>query len=441
MAFFRCLSVTSLVTASVVVASPAGSLQRDSEAEEHGSIFSAYHKRHSRDYKHGTEEYEMRKALFEQRLAEVDTHNSNPDKLWQAGTSHFTDRTEGERQEVRGYKRTENPSHGFSMLEISSPEEELPEEKNWMHLAVANKVRDQGACGSCWAVATVTVLEAHYEIYSAKGGATKSFSPQQTLECTPNPNECGGQGGCKGATVELALDWIVKNGLATEDEVPYQGVDGQCSAKKVLLGQDAAPADQGGASFGLQTFKTLTPNADYPLAEALAKYGPVAISASAGAWFEYNSGVFDGCQKDAVVDHAITAYGYGKDKDVKYWLVRNSWGASWGEKGFIRIKRLDKHCGTDNKPSEGTGCKGGPASVTVCGMCGMLYDSVVPYFAGSPGHASAASPAAPAAVTAPSGPLAVTAQLDAQGEVDPRFAEPEVQSAHPSMMRYEAKRH
>ena len=82
----------------------------------------------------------------------------------------------------------------------------MPEEKNWMHLAVAKNIRDQGSCGSCWAVATVSVLEAHYEIYSAKGGPTKSFSPQQTLECTPNPNECGGQGGCKGATVELALD-------------------------------------------------------------------------------------------------------------------------------------------------------------------------------------------------------------------------------------------
>merc|ERR1719197_385972 len=115
-----------------------------------------------------------------------------------------------------------------------------------------------------------------------------------------------------------------------------------------------APSNNGGAAIGLMNYHTLEQNADYPLAEALVQYGPVAVSASAGSWFEYESGVFDGCEPDTVVDHAITAWGYGEANGVKYWHLRNSWGSNWGEKGFMRILRHSDgqtHCGTDNDPA------------------------------------------------------------------------------------------
>ena len=72
--------------------------------------------------------------------------------------------------------------------------------------------------------------------------------------------------------------------------------------------------------------------------------------------------------------------GYGSESNTDYWIVRNSWGAEWGESGYIRIERHadGKFCGTDNKPADGTGCNGGPSSVTVCGSCGILYDAVYP---------------------------------------------------------------
>lgn len=101
---------------------------------------------------------------------------------------------------------------------------------------------------------------------------------------------------------------------------------------------------------------------------------------------EYNGGIFDGCGKDVVVDHAVTLYGYGVDEGSKYWLIRNTWGSDWGESGFIRMKRHDdgeEYCGIDDNNQEGVGCKGDVKQVKVCGMCGMFADSVVPHFAGA----------------------------------------------------------
>ena len=121
------------------------------------------------------------------------------------------------------------------------------------------------------------------------------------------------------------------------------------------------------------------------LMNAVIHYGPVAISAAAEPWQMYERGVYDGnCGAD--VDHAIQLVGYGTNKGLlatkDYWLVRNSWGASWGEKGYIRIERFGgkatEKCLTDKTPGDGTACKGDPATMEVCGLCGILSDSSYP---------------------------------------------------------------
>jgi len=225
--------------------------------------------------------------------------------------------------------------------------------------------------------------------------------------CTPNPYECGGSGGCDGATVELGFAYTQKHGLGNESSCPYLAHDDAALKKKTCPAKTLLKGDidiHHGESFGFMSFETLTQNSDDKLAQALVDYGPVAISGSANEWMDYEGGIFNSCGKDAVVDHAITLYGYGVGKEgaeagKKYWFIRNSWGADWGEKGFLRLLRHDvkageKHpyCGMDNSPLEGLGCKSGPnkvnGSVEVCGMCGILFDSVVPYFAGSKKHPS-----------------------------------------------------
>lgn len=114
---------------------------------------------------------------------------------------------------------------------------------------------------------------------------------------------------------------------------------------------------------------------------AVVSVGPIAVSGAAEPWQSYESGVFkSSCGSD--VDHAIVLVGYGTDPtDGDYWLIRNSWSAGWGEEGYIRIARYGngkEPCLKDNTPGDGDGCKGGPSSIEVCGLCGILSDSSYP---------------------------------------------------------------
>merc|ERR1719277_2763426 len=183
-------------------------------------------------------------------------------------------------------------------------------------------------------------------------------------------------------------------------EVPYTGHDAACqggSATKdmamVLSGgtsflDDYGGLETGGASFGMTGWETLPKNEYEPLARALAERGPVAVSVAADKWFDYESGIFNGCGKDSVIDHAVTAIGYGEEDGHKYWLIQNSWGVDWGEGGHIRLERHDQdtYCGMNNDPQKGVACQGESDPVPVCGMCGVLFDSVVPHFSSGGGQ-------------------------------------------------------
>lgn len=350
--------------------------------------FDDYMIKFGRQYSKGSEEYAARRGLFEQRSAMVATLNARPNRKWKAEVGMFADRTEPERAMFRGWRRTpefakhggvvrSSFSSGSSLLETAS----MPTSADWRFLDTSNMIIDQSACGSCWAATTASVIEAHYEIHH---GRARKFSVQEILACTPNPKECGGQGGCEGATVELGVDWVLKNGLADDDTVPYEAADSVCPRDSQTDAVKIQGKDRSG--MGLVGWQTLPQNEGMPLMKALVEHGPVAISVAADSWHEYGGGIFDGCDKDVVIDHAVTLYGYGDDSGERYWLIRNTWGPDWGEDGFIRMKRHDEkesYCGIDHDNQQGVGCKGDPKEVKVCGMCGMFADSVVPHFSGA----------------------------------------------------------
>lgn len=424
-------------------------------AGESGTMtFTTFMEQYGRSYVEGSPEYEERQALFESRLEAVQRQNLRSDRLWTAAINHLSDWNEVELKTLRGWRGRKYATHGGEaqiLLEAKANRTttDLPQEKSWASLKFSGMFHDQGACGSCWAVATVTVLQAHSEIYRAD--ASRQFSAQELVNCVPNPDHCGGDGGCKGSTVELALDYIMHNGLTTPLETPYEGIDRVCKiAPKKSKGQaqigehvllqigtksferfatevvedsghsmihKATPSDMGlhqvikgdgtgleigsvgvrygdkfgtaGQIFGLFGWERLPENSYEPLLRAVAERGPVAISAAASSWFSYSSGIFDSCDKDVVVDHAVSLIGYGGSGPKMYWIIKNSWGPQWGEHGQIRLLRREDdgtaQCGTDNKPDVGTGCIGGPPTVPVCGMCGVLYDSVVPHFVSAQG--------------------------------------------------------
>mmetsp|Transcript_133279 Transcript_133279/g.235888 ORF Transcript_133279/g.235888 Transcript_133279/m.235888 type:complete len:451 (-) Transcript_133279:59-1411(-) len=367
--------------------------------------FASFIMLHGRTYTPGTEEYKSRQALFEERRTAVRRHNSQPNQPWTAAVNHLTDRTEEELSKLRGWRgfartgkstgqvgaHAHGSRSGLSLAQMESAT--VPVAHTWGDLEAIKADFDQGGCGSCWAAATMTMMNAADEI----SGKKRKFSVQDLVNCVPNPHSCGGTGGCQGATVELAMNYIASKGLRTQDESPYSARDGQCQSSllesseasksaydfdleaMIAIGQHDTTAGTAGKTMGLNFWTRLPENEYTPLLTHLAQHGPLAVSVSASGWNSYGDGIFDACSIDAVIDHAVVLFGYGADKrrGMKFWDIKNSWGKYWGRDGNIRLLREDTvKCGVDRQPEVGTGCDGGPSEVKVCGMCGILYDVV-----------------------------------------------------------------
>jgi len=339
-----------------------------------------------RDYKPGTELYRTKLALFQASLArihEVNAKNEKENRGWTSGIHPFMDWSKAERKVLNGYKPN-RAAHRMTALQTTSNLRSKSALKTKMRSNATMKfetdfswdlsgmpIRQQGNCGSCWAISSVEAVEAQL----LAQGTNARVSAQALVDCVPNPKHCGGTGGCDGATGELALQYMVDHGIPLESEVEYQGSTGTC--------ENTNPEGQWSSNkrVTLTGWNQLPSNKLQPLQQALTSEGPAVVSVDANNWFDYTKGVFDGCDKDAILGHAVLLVGYGQDSGKDYWRIQNSWGSDWGEAGHIRmIKHADEeqHCGIDNKPQEGSGCDGGPSEITVCGSCGILYEPIIP---------------------------------------------------------------
>jgi len=324
--------------------------------------------------------YEFRKGLYKQEQKRILAHN-NANKGWNETLTPMSILSASERKQFYGYSKGVSKS----IKQIKNMKSEsidlngLPKSVDWRSKGVVTAVKSQGGCGSCWAFASTAVIESHVAINTNK---LYDLSPQQIATCAPNPLECGGKGNCQGATAELAFDYIANSaGLYDEFQLPYTeyyGVEAKC-----VLPSDTPRATISG-------YVKLEENNYEQLMYAVATVGPIAVSVDASNWHSYSSGIFNGCnQTNPDINHAVVLVGYGTDytSGQDYWLVRNSWSASWGESGYIRLLRQtrsiydddnDETCGMDITPQDGTACAGDNNPVKVCGTCGILYDSSYP---------------------------------------------------------------
>lgn len=355
--------------------------------------FDEYMTSFARTYARDSEEYAQRRDLFHQAVQKVQEHNAKPDRMWTAAINHLTDRTEAEFNELQGWngRSKAGSGHGLQLTQLMEyGHGELRDTVDWRNLSSMQEKPNpnQKKCGSCWALATVNMLMANYEI---KKKRVRTFSPQELIDCVPNPKECGGHGGCKGATSELAMLYVMEHGLADEATRPYQAQTGSCkSTSGSFLSRRGAGRDNrvaGAAGIGLMGWHTLPENQAEPLLRAINQ-GPVTVSVSAKKWKGYGYGVFNQCERDVQLGHAalLMGYGYEPSHDVNYWTILNSWGDEWGESGHIRLyrgktaKEDNEYCGIDDNPKKGVECKPYRDQITVCGQCGLLYDSVAVHF-------------------------------------------------------------
>lgn len=276
---------------------------------------------HGRVYK-DAEDKQKRYMIFKENVRIIDDFNNGVDRGYKLGLNKFADLTNAEFRAVHhGYQRRSPKliSTSFRYGNVSA----IPATKDWRKEGAVTPVKDQGSCGCCWAFSAVAAMEG---ITKLKTGKLVSLSEQELVDCDVN----GEDQGCEGGLMDTAFQFIKSNrGLTSEANYPYEGLDGACNSRKA-----ASPAAK------ITGYEDVPSNSEKALLQAVTNQPvSVAIDASGYDFQFYKSGIFTG-ECGTYLDHAVTAIGYGSSNDgTKYWLLKNSWGTSWGESGYMRMQR------------------------------------------------------------------------------------------------------
>jgi len=233
----------------------------------------------------------------------------------------------------KGYVRQPHDKP-YPTLPLSAINMAAPSRVDWS-VNATTAIKDQGRCGSCWAFSTTEGVES--AIFMATGKLPQALSTEELVSC-----DKGSDLGCNGGDLPTALKYLEKNGVASAADYPdhssKNGRTTKCewdkkTVAKVSSFTYALPACEKGDCSN-QNEETL--------AAALAQYGPISICVNAGPFNSYNGGVLkEKCSAKAnKIDHCVQLVGYDKSPsngEEAYWKIRNSWGKSYGEDGFIRI--------------------------------------------------------------------------------------------------------
>mmetsp|Transcript_33436 Transcript_33436/g.75679 ORF Transcript_33436/g.75679 Transcript_33436/m.75679 type:complete len:509 (+) Transcript_33436:100-1626(+) len=332
---------TGLLLVSLAATGGFEAWRRAAAAARYRKAFARFEEEHGRLY-HSIEEREARFNIFKANLDYIEAENAKGHR-YSLGLTAFADQTADEVKE------------SFSGLSGSAPKtqqlwgslqhlgtdrysgSDLPVSVDWAASGAVTTPKNQGSCGSCWAFSTTGALEGAWQIATGK---LVTLSEQQLVDCAKNGNM-----GCHGGGMDQAFKYLEDHAACTESSYAYQGKDGMCLESKCTAGIPK------GSIVG---FRDVPIHDEKALMEAVAKQPvSVAIEADQMAFQLYTGGILtQAC--GAKLDHGVLIVGYGTENGTDYWKVKNSWGPSWGENGYIRIERgvpLDGECGIKDGPT------------------------------------------------------------------------------------------
>lgn len=271
-------------------------------------------------------EEESRKETFKENYAALieaqhEHYRENRNFEFTKGVSKFFDLT---REEFAAqYLRPRSAGYDLACddeMDVSDVSE-IPDNLDYRALGKVAPIKNQGNCGSCWAFSAVSHIESAWAI--RQNSDIVQFAEQQLVDCDKESE------GCNGGWEDKAINFYAENGAAAESDYVYRGRDQRCQQSKYKL-----------TELPVKGCLEETSHDEQEIKKALVKYGPLAIAVNAYPFFDYSSGVVrreKDCQKGQL-NHAINIVGYGVENDVNFWIVRNSWGTSWGEEGYIRLE-------------------------------------------------------------------------------------------------------
>jgi cathepsin L len=295
--------------------------------------------KHNKNYVNDAE-FQYRLGVYRSNLEFVEEHN-RLNQGFSVAMNQFGDLTAIEFGQM--YNNFRMPEFKEQTAEVHTDNGAAPSSQDWRSKGYVTGVKDQGQCGSCWAFSTTGSTEgANFK----KNGVLTSLSEQNLVDCSGS----FGNYGCDGGLMDDAFQYIIQNGIDTEASYPYTAQDGNCVFNPKNVGAR------------ISTYTDVTSMSEAALQNAVGMIGPVsvAIDASHSSFQFYSGGVyFEPSCSATQLDHGVLAVGYDTMKvGGDYWIVKNSWGTSWGMSGYIFMARnQNNNCGIATMASYPTGKK------------------------------------------------------------------------------------
>lgn len=222
------------------------------------------------------------------------------------------------------------------IMKQHEPSGELPASFDWRDFGSVSGVKDQKSCGSCYALSAMSAIESLLHI---KTGKMIDLSVQEIIDCAGDFETWGCYGGFDHRVIDYVLE---KGGVSLADDYSYEEKQGKCRK-----------SDYQQVEFALKGYGGVKPYDEDELKKAVATVGPIAISLDINheSFMRYSNGIYQEEDCDYITNHAALLVGYGSEDAVDYWIVKNSFGTTWGEFGYIRIVRNSNNdCGITKHP-------------------------------------------------------------------------------------------